>query len=151
MTGGDEGQQQREAQLQDEAQQREAQQLEEEHQREAPRVLAIGAGCGAGTATAAATANKAEAGGCDGDPLAELAAGPSCCTAYNAAVQRASGCEGPVRKQAAAAAVAGALVEASTRKQAAVAADAGVLDGPSPFGPTLPPQPMRGARPRWRA
>jgi hypothetical protein len=80
VAGGDE-EQQREAQLQDEAQQREAQQLEEKQQREVLRVLASGAERRAGAATAAATTNEAAEGACDG----------------------------PVPKQAAAAADAGAL------------------------------------------
>jgi hypothetical protein len=72
---------------------------------EAQRVVASGASFGAGTATAAATANEAAAGGC----------------------------EGPISKQAAA------------------AADAGVLDGPSSFEPTSASAADAGCEPRWRA
>jgi hypothetical protein len=42
--------------------------------------------------------------------------------------------------------------EGKITKQAAAEADAGVLDGPNPrLSQPLPPQPMRGATPRWRA
>jgi hypothetical protein len=87
LVTGDDGEQQREAQLQGEAQQREAQQLQEEQQREAPRVLASRAGCGP-----AATTNEAAAGECE-RPIPKQAAaaadasvpdGPSPCKTTSA-------------------------------------------------------------------
>jgi hypothetical protein len=53
-----------------------------------------GAGFGAGAATTAPTTNEAAAGACDDEPVAEQAAGPSSCTAHDAAVQRAAATDG---------------------------------------------------------